>query len=302
MEMEYKDPSRRGRYIVIIGVILAIAAGASAFFLINQAQQQAGQAGLQRVSVVVAIKVIPARKLIESADLAVREIPIDETNAQGIVSTPDKVIGRVPAVTILEGQMVTTNLLASSVEGGQFSVLGPDETIGPDSTQWRAVSLTVPDERAVGGLLQPNQTVDVFVTASVNVLTTSDVGVGKEGYYSDKSTKIAYQDMVILAKTQTLYVLRAPVDVAEEISHLSASGTAAFSLVLRPDIDTRQVDASKLGTTTNRVIIRYGIPIPVVFPPVQGPIPTAKATPIATPGPIRPTPAPTPSGSASPAP
>ena len=299
MEMEYKDPSRRGRYIVIIGVILALVAGGAAFYLINQAQQQAGQAGLQRVAVVVAAKPIPARKLIEATDVAVREIPIDPTNAQGIVSTPDKVIGRVPAVAILEGQMVTTNILASSVEGGQFTVLGPDETVGPDSTAWRAVSMNVPDDRAVGGLLQPTQTVDVFVTVSVNVLTDSSTGIGKDGYYSDKSTKITYQDMVILAKTQTLYVLRAPVNVAEEISHLEASGNAAFSLVLRPDIDTRQVDATKLGTTTNRVIVRYGLPIPVAFPPAQGPIPTAAPTPIATP---RPSPSASPASSPSPAP
>ena len=116
MEMEYRDPSRRGRYIVIIGVILAVVAGGAAFFLINQAQQQAGQAGLQKVAVVVALKTIPARKIIEEADVVVREVPLDPTNAQGIVSTPDKVIGRVPAVTILEGQLVTTNLLASSTE------------------------------------------------------------------------------------------------------------------------------------------------------------------------------------------
>jgi Flp pilus assembly protein CpaB len=284
--MEYKDPSRRGRYIVIVGVILAVVAGGAAFYLINQAQQQAGQAGLQKVAVVVALQTIPARKIIEPTDVIVREVPIDPTNAQGIVSTPDLVIGRVPSVTVLEGQMVTTNLLASSAEGGQFSVLRPDETVAPDSPEWRAVSLTVPDDRAVGGLLTPNQTVDVFVTASVNVLTNSDTGIGEDGYYTDKSTKVSYQNMVILAKSGTFYVLRAPIDVAEEISHLQASGAAAFSLALRPDVDTRQVDASTLGTTSNRVIIRYGLPIPVVFPPVEGPVPTPIPTPIASPVPL----------------
>lgn len=293
MEMEYKDPSRRGRYIVIIGVILAVVAGAAAFLLINQAQQQAGQGGLQKVSVVVALQTIPARKIIEATDVTVREIPLDETNAQGIASTPDKVVGRVPAVTILQGQMVLTNLLASSTEGGQFSVLGPDETIGPDTPDWRAISMTVPDDRAVGGLLTANQTVDVFVTASVNVLTDSEVGLGEEGYYSDKSTKISYQDLVILAKSGTFYVLKVPIDIAEEISHLQASGTASFSLALRPEVDTRLVDASSLGTTTNRVIIRYGLPIPVVFPPVSGPVPTPAPTP---------TPAPSAAPGTSPAP
>lgn len=282
MEMEYKDPSRRGRYIVIVGVILAVVAGGAAFWLISQAQQQAGQAGLQRVSVVVALQTIPARKIIEATDVTVREIPIDDTNAQGIASTPDKVIGRVPAVTILAGQMVLTNLLASSSEGGQFSVLGPDESIGPETPDWRAISMTVPDDRAVGGLLTANQTVDVFVTASVNVLTDPELGIGEDGYYSDKSTKISYQDLVILAKSGTFYVLKVPIDVAEEISHLQASGTASFSLALRPEVDKRLVDASTLGTTTNRVIIRYGLPIPVVFPPVEGPVPTPAPTPAPT--------------------
>jgi Flp pilus assembly protein CpaB len=287
VEMEYKDPSRRGRYIVIIGVILAIVAGAAAFYLISTAQQQAGQAGLQRVSVVVALQTIPARKIIEAADLEVREVPLDPTNEQGIVSTPDRVIGRVPAVTILAGQMVTTNLLASSSEGGQFSVLGPDESVGPETPVWRAISMTVPDDRAVGGLLTPNQTVDVFVTASVNVLTDSEVGIGEEGYYSDRSTKISYQNMLILAKAGQSYILKAPIDVAEEISHLQATGASLFSLALRPDVDTRQVDASRLGTTTNKVIIRYGLPIPVVYPSFEGPLPTPAPTPIATPGPTQ---------------
>jgi Flp pilus assembly protein CpaB len=270
---------------VVIGVALAIVAGGAAFFLINQAQQEAGQAGLQKVAVVVAAQTLPARKIIEPTDVTVREIPIDQTNEQGIASTPDKVIGRVPAVAILQGQMVLTNLLASSTEGGQFTVLGPEESVGPDSPEWRAVSMTVPDDRAVGGLLTPNQTVDVFVTAAVNVLTDSQNGIGKDGYYTDKSTKLSYQDMLILAKTGTYYILKAPLDVAEEISHLQASGAASFSLALRPDTDTRLVDASALGTTTNRVIIRYGLPIPVAFPPVSGPVPVAKPTPTPTPNP-----------------
>jgi len=285
VEMEYRDPSRRGRYIVIIGVLLALVAGGAAFYLISTAQQQAGQAGLQRVSVVVALQTIPARKLIEGTDLGVRDVPLDQTNELGTVSTPDKVIGRVSAVAILAGQMVTTNLLASSTEGGQFEVLGPDETISPTSPEWRAISLTIPDDRAVGGLLTPNQTVDVFVTATINVLTNSDTGIGKEGYYTDKATKLTYQNMLILAKTGQFYILKAPLAVAEEISHLQASGASAFSLALRPDIDTRQVDASTLGTTTNDVIIRYGLPIPVVYPPFSGPLPTAAPTPVVTPAP-----------------
>ena len=275
MEMEYRDTGRRGKVIIVLGIILALAAGGAAFFLISQAQQNAGKQGLPKVPVVVAIQPIAARKPIEATDVEVREIPIDPTNAEGIVSSIDKVIGRVPAVTILQGQLITTNLLASTATGGQFSILGPADSISPDSEAWRAISVTVPDDRAVGGLLQPNQTVDVFVTATALVpQSLQDLG----RYYTDKTTKITYQDMPILAKAGSFYILKATLPIAEEIAHLQASGTATFSLALRPDEDVRIVDATGLGATTNMLIRRYGLPIPEVFPPGTGPIPTAQPT------------------------
>ena len=291
MEMEYKDPGRRGKFIIVLGVILAVGAGAAAFYLISQAQQQAGQGDLQRVAVVVATRDIPARKPIEAEDVAIREVPLDPTNERGVVTDVLQVVGRVLAVPALQGQMVTTNMLASTASGGQFSILDPTETVAPDSEAWRAVSMTVPDDRAVAGLLQPNQVVDVIVTATVNV----PAGLIEEGFYTDKSTKITYQNMVILAKSGSLYIVKASLAVAEEITHLQASGTAQFSMVLRPEQDVRYADASQLGATTNIFIERYGLPVPEVFPPGEGPIPTPEPTPT-------PTTLPEPTASTSPSP
>jgi len=296
MEMEYKDPSKRGRWIIVAGVVLALAAGGAAFFLINQAQQQAGQAGLQRIPAVVATRAIPPRKPIEAEDVVVRDVPIDDTNREGVIADPNLVVGRVLAVPVLAGQLVTANLLASTTAGGAFSILGPDETVAPDSEAWRAVSVTVPDDRAAGGLIGPNMTVDVFVTATVNV-PQSVLDEGR--YYTDRSTKITYQDMLVLAKQGTFYVLKATLPVAEEISHLQASGTASFSLALRPEIDTRILDVSSLGATTNRLITRYGLPIPETYPAGDGPITTPPPIPQLTPPPSPTTPA---EGSASPSP
>jgi Flp pilus assembly protein CpaB len=294
MEMEYKDTSKRGRWIVIIGFVLAVAAGAAAFYAINQAQQQAGQGGLTKVSVVVAARAIPARKPVEADDVVVREVPLDPTNSEAIIITqPDQVIGRVLAVSVFQDQMLTQNMLASTVTGGQFSILEPGETIGPDSEAWRAVSLTVPDDRAVGGLLQPGMTVDVFTSATVNV--PQDLLTEGE-FYTDKSTKITYQNMVILARSSAFYVVRASLAVAEEIAHLQAAGNATFSFAMRPEADIRLVDASALGATTNMLISKYGIPIPEVFPPGNGPIPTAQPTPSPSP-----TPSASPGASGSPA-
>jgi Flp pilus assembly protein CpaB len=282
MEMEYKDSGRRGKFVIVLGIILALAAGGAAFYLINQAQQQAGQGPLQKVSVVVATRDIPARKPIEADDLAVREIPIDPTNERGVLTNPSELVGKVLAVTAFQGQMVTANMLASTTSGSGFSILFPEETIAPDSPAWRAVSMTVPDPQAVGGMVQPLQTVDVFVTATVNV--PLDL-INKGKYYTDRSTKITYQDMLILARSGSQYIVRATLAVAEEIAHLQAAGNVVFSFALRPDQDVREVDVSGLGSTTNLIITKYGLPIPETYPAGGGPVATLPPLESPTPSP-----------------
>ena len=112
--------------------------------------------------------------------------------------------------------------------------------------------------------------------------------LAKGKYMSDMSTKITYQNVKILQRATTFYVLRVSLEVAEEISHLQAAGSGTFSLALRPVEDTRVADATSLGETTSNLIERYGLPIPEVYPG-SGPI-------AARPAPT-PTPTPAPSGS-----
>ena len=204
---------------------------------------------------------------------------------------PDKVIGLVPTVAILAGQPVYANFLASQSVGGRFSILEPGATVGPDSEPWRAVSLTVPDDRAVGGLISAGDIVDVFVTAPVTVPETL-AAAGR--FTSDRSTKITYQNVPILECAARYYVLRVSLRVAEESSHLQAAGTASFSMALRPTEDTRIVDASRLGETTSLIIERYGLPIPEVYPgkgPLLSPIASPSVpSPSASPSTSSPTP------------
>jgi Flp pilus assembly protein CpaB len=263
-DLDYRDQGRRGKRIVIIGVILAVVAGGAAYFLLNQAQQQAAATGVPTVKVVVAAREILSRKPIEEADLSLRDVPQDVTNASAYTATAD-VVGRISAVTIPGGQLVTRNLLASPAAGGEFSILEPDATIAPDSPNLRAISLNVPDDRAVGGLVTAGENVDVFATVTVNVMTANN-GKNPNDWYTDKSTKVTYQDLPVLAKSGTFYIVRVDEKTAEEISHLQASGAATFSMALRPPEDTRTVDTKDLGQTTNRIIELYGLPIPVVYP------------------------------------
>jgi Flp pilus assembly protein CpaB len=291
MEMEYKDTNRRGKFVIIVGVVLAVVAGGAAFYLIQQAQQTAGQGEAVLVDVVVAAQVIPARTPIQPGAVEVKQVPLDESTQVGIVTDPKELTGKVLAISVAKGQPIYSNMLATSVGTSGFSILGPEETVAPDSEAWRAISITIPDERAVAGLLTPGQSIDIFMTATMTVPADAQpVGV----FYSDMVTKITYQDVVILGRAGTQYIIKASLPVAEEINHLLAAGTVQFSAALRPDQDVRYVDVSKLGETTNRILQKYELPFPATYPapsariPTQGPI--VFPTPPPTPAPASPAP------------
>jgi len=257
------ETRQRGRKLVVAGLLLAVSAGAGSYVLLTRAQDSASVVEVPKTVVVVALHTIPARTAITVDDITVREIVVDTTNAQGTFQAVDQVVGRTAGVTILQGQMVTSNLFTFTAGTAALAILGPDETISPDSPAWRAVSISVPDDRAVAGVLSEGERVDVFLTTAINV--TESVADGGTSY-GDKSTKVAYQDVQILSKAGTFYVIKVTEQVAEEIAHLQASGNSSFSFALRPDVDKRPVDASRLGATTNIIIQRYSLPVPQVFP------------------------------------
>jgi Flp pilus assembly protein CpaB len=263
MEMEYVPPRRRGRAIVLLGLILAAGAGTGAFIVVSGAQQQASDANVPRVSVVVAAHDISARATIQVSDLAVHLVPVDGLPADGALGDPNDAAGHVAAISILAGQPITATMFASAAGNGVIDVLSPDETIAPNSPAWRAVAINVPDDRALGGLLAAGQSVDVFVTVPVS--PPADLA-STDNYVADRSTKVTYQDVPIIAKNNTYYIVRVTQQVAEEISHFQASGAAQFSFALRPDIDTRITNTTNLGETTNILIQRYGLPVPESYP------------------------------------
>ena len=59
------------------------------------------------------------------------------------------------AVEIYAAQPIQPNLYGGGSQGG-LQILAPGETVSPDSPVWRAVSVLVPKDRAVGGKLSPS--------------------------------------------------------------------------------------------------------------------------------------------------
>jgi Flp pilus assembly protein CpaB len=285
MEMEFKDNSRRRRFLLLIGVVLALVAGGAAFMLSSGGAGNA-QAQVEMRTVLVAAREIPARTVLTASDLTLRDLPKDAVVTQAY-DDPDRVIGLVTGVNVYLNQPITPNLLATSAADAAFAILAPDEQVSPETPYWRAVSVMVPAERAVGGELMTGQRVDLIATVKIDVLTL-DPESGEyvtqpteEGYYSGNSTKITFEDLLVLdADTDAnLYVLKVDLNQAEEITHLQADGANTFSIALRPEADTRAVDRSQYGETTERIIEQYQFVVPKILDLLTLTEPTAETPP-----------------------
>lgn len=271
MEMEFKDSSRRRTLVLIIGVLLAIAAGAAAFVLSNQEREEQADVFPTR-EVVVAAEPIPARARIETLQLVLRTVTMDDTTSAAFTD-PYLVAGQVAAIPILQYQPITPNMLAGAASG-QVVILKADETVSPDSPILRAVSLTVPAERAVGGKVAAGQRVDLIATIPITVNLPVDPETGEVlatdpetgdplPYVEGSSTKLMWADVEILLRDEgsDVYIVRTDLQTAEEIAHAQTQG-AAFTMVLRPEADIRDIDRSSYGETTDTLLTRYNFRVP----------------------------------------
>ena len=264
MELEYSDRnSRRSKVYIAVGVIVALVVAATVFVALQQSGLTAERDVVMR-EVVVAIRDIPARKAIEEADVAVRSVAADPTNAAAFTRL-DEVLGRVAGIPVSAGQLVTRNVLASTTEGQAFSILAPGDEFDENGPDWRAISLTVADANAVGGTLVAGQVVDLIVTMPLN----PEVGQTEEGAEEQAatvipgpSTKVTLQSITILARTGTVYVARADLETAEKIAELTAVG-GTFTMVLRPAEDERTAETE--GSTIDRLVEEFGFPVPQPF-------------------------------------
>jgi Flp pilus assembly protein CpaB len=306
MEMEFKDTGRRRRMVMIlVGVVLALAAGYGAFTL---AQGNKAAAPVLTESVLVAARDIPARQQIGADDVTVRQVPIDEALPQSYAEAA-MVVGRLTAVPVYADQQITPNLFATAAADADYSILQADEEITLTSPYWRAVSVKIPADRAVGGTLTTGQRVDLITTIIFEVFGVDDEGnyqmietATAEGIKGGPSTKISFQDLEILKADpdEEMYVLKVDLHQAEQIAHLIQEGPDSMALALRPDTDTRIANTLEYGETTDSLIMQYmfrvprladlsellGIPITPTAPTPSGsPDPSASPNPDASPAP-----------------
>jgi len=271
VEFEYTDKHRRRSMVYIVaGLIIAALVGIVVFVAL-QGSALLSEPVEQR-TVVVAARDIASRKPIEEGDVTTRTVAADPTNETALTLIED-VLGRVSGVPIAAGQLVTRNMLAAATSGQGYAILEAGEVYDPTGPDLRAVSVSVPDDRAVAGTLLPGQRVDLLVTLAINpeigvVVEEPDSGApsaAEAAFIAGPSTKVTLQMLTVLARNGSIYILRTDLATAEKIAELTAAG-GQFTFVLRPDEDDRV--AITVGSTLDKLLDEFDFPIPV--PPDLG--------------------------------
>jgi len=274
VDYDYSEKNRRrSRLYIGVGLFTAISVAGLVLFALQSSAILAEPPEMR--TVVVAARDIASRKPIEEGDVVSRVVAADPTNESAYAKIED-VLGHVSGVSITAGELVTRSMLAAATSGQTFSILEAGEEFDPNGPDLRAVSVNVPDDRAVAGTLVPGQRVDLVVTLAINpeigVVTESpspepSASPGEAAFIAGPSTKVTLQMLTVLARNGSIYILRSDLGTAEKIAELTAAG-GQFTLVLRPDEDLRT--PKTVGSTLDMLLDEFGFPIPKP-PNLEGP-------------------------------
>ncbi|HEY7600406.1 MAG TPA: Flp pilus assembly protein CpaB [Candidatus Limnocylindrales bacterium] len=289
MQAQSTRDRRRRRLLVVLGLALAVIAAIATYYAATRSNTGPAPTPTPVAkTVVVAAVDILARSEITPAMLTTVQVPDGPAYASAITD-PTVALGQIALVRIPAGEVVRTNLFGAATGAG-IDILPPGATIAPDSPIWRAVSVEVPRDRAVAGLIEPGDWIDLFVTVEIGegVLPGAIPGASPDAallpgaYVPGMATKITWVNVQVLSVITelNLYVMRVTERQAEEIAHIQASGENSFTISLRPAGDNRDVDTADLGQTQMVIVDRYGIPIPQVLSlPTNGPLPSPTESP-----------------------
>lgn len=142
---------RGGLFLILLGLVLASAAGLSVFQL---TQKSAQAAKVEMVRVVVVAQDVPERMVLEAGALAVKTMPA-ELVPVGAITDPAEAVGRMASVRLYSGEVLLAAKLADTKgQSGLAYTLAPGQVV----ITWPASDIITT------GAIHPGDTVDVLVT------------------------------------------------------------------------------------------------------------------------------------------
>jgi Flp pilus assembly protein CpaB len=257
---------RRARLVLIVGLLIAILAGAGTFVLSSGSKTEAPPP-IPTTDVLVAARDLPSRSALTAADVKVQKYPTDIAPPSALAK-PEDVLGKIVQQPLAAGEPILPGKFAAA-GAISFTVFppnaqpAPNTPIPPGTPDYRVMTITVADANAVGGAVQVGDLVDVLYVFAFDPAKFFS-GTADPNRLADTVTKITLQNLSILAKAGTVYTIRTDAQTAEQIAYMVAAG-GTMQFLLRAAQDQRQVQTQ--GGTFGPVYKRFAYPIPVKVAP-----------------------------------
>jgi Flp pilus assembly protein CpaB len=146
-------------------LILAIAAGAGAFFLGNLGGGGGGGGGA-RITVITAKQAVPLRHTITDADLGTQDVMGAFTSVNNIYQHKSDVVGKIAQIQISMGSVITSDMLATDI--GAISA-GAVPAYLPLPQGYVAITIPTSEMQGVAGHITLGDYITVIASAAVTV-------------------------------------------------------------------------------------------------------------------------------------
>ena len=174
---------RGGLFLILLGLVLASAAGLSVFQL---SQRSVQAAKVEMAQVVVVAQDVPERTALEAGALAVKIVPADLV-PPGAVIDPSQAVGRMASVRLYSGEVLLAAKLADTKgQTGLAYTLTPGQVV----ITWPASDIIAT------GAIRPGDTVDVLVTRMPPERRGASAETGVE---EPATTQTTMQNLKVLA-------------------------------------------------------------------------------------------------------
>ncbi len=159
---------RRGRLLLLMGLVLALGAAVIVAVVLRQQPaeapppeakfaQEAEPTGVPTQKVWVALQPIPRGGDFVEGTLGLRDWPTSNVPPD-VIGDVAETIGRVAAIDIVQGMPILRSMLAEKGAAGQAALLIPDGKV--------AVAYPIDEQSSVAYAIQPGDYVDVLIVAS----------------------------------------------------------------------------------------------------------------------------------------
>ena len=158
-----------GRFLIIIGLLLAILAGAGVFLLGNIGGGGGAIGGGPNETVVVAAQSIPIRHQMTDADLTTTKI---SGTLQNTYTKPGDVKGLISEIQISKGALITSDMLAR--DAGLIPA-GSAPAYLPLASGYVAMTIPTGEQQGVAGHITLGDYITVIASASLTIFSTTGV-------------------------------------------------------------------------------------------------------------------------------